>query len=462
MYKTFWIATALAAVAAFSCAGAYAAGNCCTTITTGRGQEYRLEYNTVTEPVQHTSYRKVVETQYVEEDVTTYEQVWETQQRERRYTVARTVPETSYVERRYTVNRTVEETEHRDTSYEVKRMVPETTYREEKYLVPKQVIETQQREVRETRRVPVEETVMQERYYTTNRAVTSLQTQTVDRGGYVNDVTARPGRTYHRLAWQRMGDHYDPATGTSRFRLPGLYWTPMQGPERVEVNKVYRPNYVSETVPVTTFVPEQRIEQIPVTRTTYRDETVSRVEDVQVARVVQEEHVRQIPVTRYKEVVERVEQTTPVKVQRVIPEERVETIPQTTYKTITEEKIEPYEVKVARIVPVTRTVKKPVTVERWVPYTYTVEKQRVVVNRIPINPVVVSTTVVERSASPSGPTLLPGERIVNVVDRVVTPDVARPETAPAVLETEDLPGKSSPYDKKPEDRNDPADEKPRL
>jgi hypothetical protein len=379
-----------AAIIAAISVTAHAAVPCCTTTISGDSRTYRLEYSTVTEPVEMTGYKKVVETQYIEENVTTYQTVWETQQRERRYTVARSVPETSMKERRYTVNRPVEETEYRDTSYHVTRLVPETTEREEHYLVSKQVYETQEREIRETRRIPVQETTMQERTYTVNRPVTTYAEQTVDRGGYVDSVQVKPGKTYTRLAWHRA-EYYDPATGTTHRRLPGFYWTEMEGSPRYEVNKVYQPNYVTQTVPVTNSVQEQRTEHVPVTRTTFREEQIIRTEQVQVPKTVQEEVVRKIPTTTYKQVVEKIEQKTPVTVQRMITEECVENIPVTTYKTVTEERIEPYEVNVARIVPVTRTVRKPVTREKWVPYTYTMERQRTVVNRIPIDSAVVTT-----------------------------------------------------------------------
>ena len=346
-------------------------------------QSYRLERVPVVQQIPCTGYKKVVETQYVEEQVTTYETVWETERREKRYTVARKVPETSFTERRYTVQKPVEETEYRDTSYNITRTVPETSEREEKYLVARQVMETQERQVYETRRVPIQETSMQERVYTVNRPVTSLVEHIADRGQYVNQTASLPGRSYERLAWHRA-NYIDPVTGESKWRIPGFYWTTMQGPVQYETYRVYQPNYVRETVPVTSTVQEQRIEQVPVTRTTFQEEQIVRTEQVQVPRIVQEEVVRKVPVTTYKQVVERVEQQTPVTVRRMVPEERVEQIPVTTYKTILEEKVEPYEVKVAKMVPVTRTVRKPVTVTKWEPYSYTMERQKMEVRRIPL------------------------------------------------------------------------------
>ena len=370
---------------------------------------YRLEHVPVVEQVPYTSHRKVAETQYVEETVTTYETVWETEKRERRYTVARKVPETSVTERRYTVQKPVEEIEYRDTSYDVVRRVPETTEREEKHLVSRQVMETHERQVVEVRRVPTQEMTVEDRVYTVNRPVTSYVDQVVDRGQYVNQMNTLPGQTYSRLAWHRA-NYTDPVTGESKWRIPGFYWTDMQGPVRQEVNRVYQPNYVMQTVPITSTVQEQRIEQVPVTRTTFREEQVVRTEQVQVPRLVQEEVVRRVPVTTYKEIVERIEQKTPVTVRRMVTEEKVEQVPVTTYKTVLEERVEPYEVRVAKLVPVTRTVRKPVTVTKWEPYTYTIERQRMEVRRIPI----VSSTVLS-----------------SVPSTVVETPVARPAVDPA-------------------------------
>jgi hypothetical protein len=355
--------------------------------------QYRLERMPVVEQIPCTGYKRVVETQYVEETITTYETVWETERRERRYTVARQVPETSVTERRITVQRPVETTEYRNTSYDVVRTVPETSEREERHLVSRQVMETQERQVHETRRVPVQETTMEQRVYTVNRPETSYVETVVDRGYHVNQVNTLPGRTYERLAWHRA-NYTDPVTGESRWRIPGFYWTPMQGPPRHEVNRVYQPNYVAETVPVTRTLQEQRIEQVPVTRTTYRDEQVVRTEQVQVPRIIQEEVVRKVPVTTYKQIVERVEQQTPVTVRKMVTEERVEQVPVTTFKTVLEEKVEPYEVRVARVVPITRTVRKPVTTVKWVPYTYTIERQRMDVRRVPLETRILETSTI--------------------------------------------------------------------
>jgi hypothetical protein len=287
---------------------------------------------------------------------------------------------------------------YKDTSYDVVRTVHETSEREERYVVSRQVMETQERQVYETRRVPIQETTVENRVYTVNHPVTNYVETVVDRGQYVNQVNTLPGQSYDRLAWHRA-NYVDPVTGESKWRIPGFYWTTMQGPNRYEVNRVYQPNYIAETVPVTKTIQEQRVDQVPVTRTTYRDEQVVRTEQVQVPRVIQEEVVRKVPVTTYKQVIERVEQQTPVTVRRMVSEEMVEQKPVISYKTILEEKVEPYEVKVAKVIPVTRTVRKPITTVKWEPYTYTMERQKVEVRRVPVAVSPSPSTVIYKPAS---------------------------------------------------------------
>lgn len=380
---------------------------------------YRLERVPVVEEIQCTGYKKVLETQFAEETVTAYETVWETEQKERRYTVARKVPETSFTERRYTVQKPFEETVIKDTSYDFVRTVPETSMREERYFVSKQVMDIQERQVYETRRVPEQETTIENRTYTVNRPVTNYVETVVDRGKYVSQVNTLPGQTYSRLAWHRA-NYVDPVSGESKWRVPGFYWTDMQGPTRYEANRVYQPNYVAQTVPVTSTVQEQRVEQVPVTRTTYRDEQVVRTEQVQVPRTVLEEVVRQVPVTTYKQITERVERQTPVTVRRMVPEEIVEQVPVTSYKTVLENVVEPYEVRVAKVVPVTRTVQKPITTVKWVPYTYTMERQRMEVRRIPVETAPDVTSVVPKSTPAGKPSSDPADKIPTLPKSVET------------------------------------------
>ncbi len=201
-------------------------------------QTYRLEYDTVYEPQQVTAYRLEYETAYDEQRVTTYR------------------PETT--------------TETRERRYVVRRMVPETSFREEQY--------------------------------TTAEPVVTYRQQTVDQGNWQTQQTVLPGQVVNRLSWQRGGWVVDPYTGAARYQWPGFAWVPYRGPERVQVQRVWQPQLVTQQVPVTTYVQKVNTRRIPVT--TYRAVDEERLEQVpvQVTRMVPHEEVRQIPRTVVKRV----------------------------------------------------------------------------------------------------------------------------------------------------------------
>ena len=311
--------------------------------------------------------KTVAVTEMREEQVTTYETVWEEETRYQTQTVCRQVPETSVRQETYTVSKPVWETVEKETSYDVVKYVQETSEREEVQTVARPVTEYQERQVVETVNRPVSETVMQERSYTVNRPVTSCQTQLRDVGQYTTEYTPQPGRDYTRLTWQKGGEYYDPATGQTKRRLPGLYWTDLKAPTTYKAQQVYKPNFVAEQVQVTSYVPETVVEKVPVTVNKVIQEQVCRTEQVPITRMIQEQIVKKIPVTTYKPVTERVVQKTPVQVCRMETEEKVREIPVTTYKTVTEEVRRPYTVRIAKQVPKTVTVQKPVTVYKQVP-----------------------------------------------------------------------------------------------
>jgi len=349
------------------------------------------------------TYRIEKETQYREEQQTSYRQVWDEEVRERKYTVYKEIPETTIKQEIYKVLRPTWTTEYRDTSYDVIKTVPETSFREERRTVSRPVWETSERTIWQTVRRPVQETILQERQYTVNRPVTTYRTETVDRGQYVNYTAVEPGKTYHRLAWQSGGTYVNPTTGTTRYQLPGLYWTPMQAESKLRQETVYQPNYVSQLVPVTTLMPETVTEQVPVNRITYQEERIAKKEPYQVMRMVQEEVVNQVPVTTYRQVVQRVQQTTPVQVYKLETEEIAREIPVTTYKRIAEERVEPYTVKIPRVEKVVQKVLKPYTVEKKIPLDE-------LGNPISVTPNTVSVTpnTAEKSTTYGGtPTLAP-------------------------------------------------------
>ena len=410
-------------VASFFCISTTASAQCCGIVS--NTQAYQVQYAHVSEPVEVKTYKKEVETKYVNESVTSYKTIWDTIPQTVK--IARQVPEMSVTKERYKVLKPVWTTEYRDESYDVTRYVPETSEREEKVIVSKPVIETEHREITETVRKPVRQTVMQEKRYTVQRPVTSYESRTVDKGVYVDFLKTEQGKTYNRLTWQNGGSYLDPKTGENRRRLPGLYWTPMTSDPKYHVEKVYKPNLVTEHIPVTTYKPETVIEQVPVDVTTIQEEQVTRVEPVQVQRMIQEEVVKKIPVTTYKPITERVEKIVPVQVCKMEEQEVVREIPRTVYKTVFEEQIQ--EVKVPRQVKEVRTVQKPVTTERWVPMTTTINTSKPIVKRIGVENEIVNGVIKPREDSRALNTILPQA----TYDEPTTQSVAKPN----VLETQE-------------------------
>ncbi len=313
----------------------------------------------------------VAQTEMQEHEVTQYETVWDEETRYRERTVSRIVPETSVRTEKYLVSKPVWDTIEKDTSYDIVRYVTETSEREEIQTVSKPVTQIQEREIVETVSRPVTTTVMQQKEYTVNKPCTTMQVQTQDQGQYVTQYTPLPQKKYTRLTWQRMEEYVDPATGVTRTRLPGLYWTELTGPQNYKENKVWQSRYVQTEVPITTYIPEKVVENVPVEVTTYQKEEIVRKEQVPVTSMVQEQQVKKIPVTTYKPVREHIVQKTPVRVYRLQTEEQVREIPVTTYKTVTEVIQEPYTVKVPRTVEKKVKVMRPVTVYKQIQETVT-------------------------------------------------------------------------------------------
>ncbi len=371
------------------------------------------------------AYKTVKETVMQEHEVTTYETVWDEETRYATRVVSRQVPETSVRTETVKVQKPVWETVEKETAYDIVRYVPETSEREEVQTVKRPVCEVQEREIVETVKRPVQQTVMQQRQYTVNRAVTSSQTQVRDEGRYVTRYTPEAPREYRRLTWQRGGEYFDPATGTTKSRLPGLYWTELQGAPQYKAQQVYEQNLVARQVPVTTYVPETVVEDVPVNVTTYQEEQIVRKEQVPVTRYVEETQVKKIPVTTYKPVTERVVQKTPVKVCRVQTEEQVRQVPVTTYKTVREEIKEPYKVRIARTVPKTVKVQRPVTVYKQVPIDQVVSPCDVTISPA-VSTTVLPAPVVEPSSAPAPST---------------TP-IATPDAAPSAVPESNAPDAS--------------------
>ena len=94
--------------------------------------------------------------------------------------------ETAEREERYTVLRPVWETAYRDESYNRIRNIVETHEREERYTVQRPQWHTEVREHRYTVRQPVTQTVEQQVCRTVMQPVTTMRTDYVDQGQWVN------------------------------------------------------------------------------------------------------------------------------------------------------------------------------------------------------------------------------------------------------------------------------------
>lgn len=378
---------------------------------------YRLQCQTVYRQEEVTAYRLESFIEMSERQVTTYRPVWETEVRERRYTVARPVAETNMREERSVVLKPVCETQYRDASYNRVRYVTETGTREERVCVMRQVWEESTREERCVIQRPVTTTVMQNRVCTTYDPVTTTQTQMVDQGQYVDQVSLVAGRERNQLRWMNQTNYVDPVTGQMNFQRAGFYWVPSQGPTRQVVNRVWVANPVAVQTPVTNYVARQVTEQVPVQVTQMQQEVQVRQVPVRVCRMEQVEEVRQVPFTTCRPIVERVEQQIPVQVMRYERQEIVRQVPVVTYKMQYEERVEQQQVQVCRMVAETSTVQEPHTVCRRVPVTYTRLIPTTVVHRIPIdccgNPIAISTTAASAATTSLSPMTDPAEEEEN-------------------------------------------------
>lgn len=374
---TFFLGTLVAATAQ--------AQDCCQPVVQEVQPAYRVVYQTVYEQQPVTVYRLEYETVFEEQQVTVQRPVWETEYRERRYTVAKPVVETAEREERYTVMRPVWETSYRDQSYDRVHYVTETEMREQRHVVSRPVMEQTYRDQQRVVRRPVVETVMQNHSYTAYDPVTTMQTQYVDQGSYVNSVAYAPGPVRNRLQFLPGAYAVDPLTGLTYWRRGGFYWVPTAAPGAYVAQQQYVPNVVAVQQPQTTYVARVVTEQRPVEVTKYVDEVITEKVPVQVCRMEQQEEVRQVPVTVQKPVVERVNCQVPVRTCRWVEQEMVRKIPVTTQRIVHEERVDNVAVQVCRMVTETRAVQRPRTVASWKPYTATQTVPRTVVMHVPVD-----------------------------------------------------------------------------
>jgi hypothetical protein len=262
------------------------AGDCCTPSAASMvavpqaAAGYRLEYRTQYEPQQVTAYRIEYETVYEDRPVISYRPVWETQMRE--------------------------------YSYDRVTYVQETAEREEQHTVYQPVYETQEREQWQTVMRPTVQTVYRTQYTTAYEPVTSSYSRYVDQGSFTDQLVFRqPAIFRNRLAWQPAQTVFDPVTGAAVQQPAGLYWVPRG---RYEVQRVYQPALVPQTVTQTTYMPRLVQQQVPVEVTTYQAEQVCQRVPVQVCRMVPQVVTQKTPYTVSRPVPERISYQVPVRV----------------------------------------------------------------------------------------------------------------------------------------------------
>jgi len=282
---------------------------------------YQTVYRTVYEPEAVSAYRLEYETLVEERQITTQKPVWETETRNRRVTVARPVTETNTQTQRYKVLKPTWETQTQTRRRLVQR--------------------------------PVTETVVQNQNFLTYEPVTTLRTETVDQGGFVDQVVVQPGQVRNRLQWLPGTYAVDPVTGTSTWYRGGFHWVPQQAASSYQVQRQYVPNVVQRQVPQTSYVQKVVTQQTPVTVTKMVGEWVDEPYEVRVQKWT--EQLMERPVTT------------------------------TTQRIEYEARDEPYQVQVCKWIAESQTVKVPRTVAKWVPYTTTRMVPKTVAMNVPVD-----------------------------------------------------------------------------
>ncbi|SRR6056297_149401 len=378
---------------------------------------YRLSCETVVQKVPQTRYRLAYKTDYVEETQLSYRPVLRYRQEEREYRVAKPVTETRYVEETYSVLKPVTETSYRDEETTRTRYVEETAEREEtvtqykpvtetqyhqrQYTVQRPVVETQMREQEYAVQRPVTETYMQTQQYTTLRPVTQVENQTVDAGGYVAQQIVNPGTVQYALGWNRAAYAVPGPLGFFSINRGAPALVPQVTPPTVQTQLAYRPNYITQQVARTSYVPEvqqvqrpvqvQRMQtemvrqQVPVQVQRMETETVTQNVPVQTTRMVPQTMVRKVPYTIRRPIVETMTRRVPVTSQRWVSVEQVRKVPVQSTRMVYTTKKETVNVPYYEQEAVERKVLKPVTRQEYVPYTVMVDVNQPVVHRMPLS-----------------------------------------------------------------------------
>ncbi|MEM9643549.1 MAG: hypothetical protein AAF989_01035, partial [Planctomycetota bacterium] len=277
----------------------------------------------------------------------------------------------------------------------------ETKYYQRQYTVARPVIETQMREQQYTVQRPVVETQMRTQQYTSMRPVTTTQNQTVDAGGYVAQQTVMPGQLQYGVGWNRAAYAVPGPLGIFSINRGAPTLVPQVTPPTVQTQYAYRPNYITQQVQRTTYVPEvqqiqtpvqvQRMQtevvrqQVPVQVQRMQTEVMTENVPVQTTSMVPTTLVRKVPYTVQRPVTETLTRRVPVRTSRWVREEKVRKVPvrqtRMTYETKREVINVPYYEQQA----VQQKVLKPVTRQEYVPYTVMVNRPQQVVQRTPLS-----------------------------------------------------------------------------
>ncbi|HZL87699.1 MAG TPA: hypothetical protein VFB96_04930 [Pirellulaceae bacterium] len=388
----------------------------------------RIVSRVVYEEVPYTACRIEYETVTEQRQVTTQRPVYETEQRVRRYRVAKPVTETATREERFFTLKPVYETEERTREYDVTTWETVTETRQDRVLVSRPVVETQMQERQHVMRKAVQDTVWQDQAYTQMTPVTTMRTQLVDQGSFVDTVNYVPGHSHCCLGWMPRGASTNAVTGETYYRRGGLAWVPRTSPGTYAVSRAYVPNLVAQQVPVTSMMPQTVVQKVPLAVTRYEDEVVTEQVPVTVERMEQCEEIRETPVTYQRPKTEHVVEKIPVQTLRYEREEQVRQVPYTIQRIEYEDREEPYEVKVLRWETETQTIEVPVQRQKLVEYTAYRLVPRVVTMRLPFDaPMPVENGAIIRR--PALPVLPPASR--SVVKKPATNGTKSGEPNPA-------------------------------
>lgn len=306
---------------------------------------YRLQCETAYEPRTETVYRTVWDTVPEERQVTETRMVLKFKTEEREYTVARPVVKTSYREEQYTVSTPVLETSVREETKTRTKWVTETNEYEQQVTSYRPIVETRMQVRQYQVQRPVTETGYQTQSYTAMRPVTTVQNQVVDAGGYVAQQVVTPGTVGYGLQWVPRAYQTTGPFGLLSVNRGGLFWTPQATPPTVQTQLAYRPNYVTQQVAQTQYVPETVQQQVPVQYTRMVNETVSEQVPVQVTSMQPVTETRRVPVTVQRPVTETYSEQVPVQSYRWVTETKTRRVPVTMTETVYETRKEPVQVQ---------------------------------------------------------------------------------------------------------------------